>query len=491
MSHTEAAQKVANNLKNFSLNLSKTDIDAALMVASIYGKFLSANYIGILADSEFELKFAEYFSGLLNGKAKQATSDTLHLMTTGYSIGGHTRVVERFLTAGAGDGLAILDRLPEDVLNKIPQHILVFNGIRKPSAAATISEIVAIGLKFNNVILHIHPDDIYGAIAAILLAKSGVNVFMYNHADHLFSFGYAAAKKVFEISKYGWIRGAIRNIDHKQSFVGIPIPILDLKQSDLGKNEAIQVFMAGHYNKFVPWGEYSVPEFINQFYSRNSIQNRVKFTICGPTGKEKYWRALDKNIRQNVDFLGPQPHKKYMELLETSDCYVDSFPQGNGTGFLESVMLGIPSFGLGLMAGYSYAEILKSYTIADLISALSNHIKNRDAIHDRLLTVREKAINEQSINRCVDRLRISMEDNQYIPLPEDFMSMRCMDNFYEQFWVSQGDIYIDFVFRRVFSLNLSTKQKLNLVKCTINAWPYAYKSFFSALSLFLRNKLGF
>ena len=144
MSHTEAAQKVANNLKNFSLNLSKTDIDAALMVASIYGKFLSANYIGILADSEFELKFAEYFSGLLNGKAKQATSDTLHLMTTGYSIGGHTRVVERFLTAGAGDGLAILDRLPEDVLNKIPKHILVFNGIRKPSAAATISEIVAI-----------------------------------------------------------------------------------------------------------------------------------------------------------------------------------------------------------------------------------------------------------------------------------------------------------------------------------------------------------
>jgi hypothetical protein len=84
-----------------------------------------------------------------------------------------------------------------------------------------------------------------------------------------------------------------------------------------------------------------------------------------------------------------------------------------------------------------------------------------------------------------------MEDNQYIPLPEDFMSMRCMDNFYEQFWVSQDDIYIDFVFRRVFSLNLSTKQKLNLVKCTFNAWPYAYKSFFSALSLFLRNKLGF
>ena len=82
-----------------------------------------------------------------------------------------------------------------------------------------------------------------------------------------------------------------------------------------------------------------------------------------------------------------------MELLETSDCYVDSFPQGNGTGFLESVMLGIPSFGLGLMAGYSYAEILKSNTVPDLIAALSSHIKNKNAIDARLQRVREKVIN--------------------------------------------------------------------------------------------------
>ena len=490
MSQIESAQKVANNLKNFSLNLAETDIEAALSVASIYGKFLSANYIGILADSEFELQLGEYFSSLLNDRVKQINSDTLHLMTTGYSIGGHTRVVERFLKAGAGDGLLVLDRLPKDVLNKIPKHILVFNGIRKPCGVATISEIVAIGLKFNNIILHIHPDDIYSAIAAILLAKLGVKVFMYNHADHLFSFGYAAAEKVFEISKYGWIRGATRNIEHKQSFVGIPIPILDLKQNNSGKKEVTQIFMAGHYNKFVPWGEYSVPEFINQFYRGNIVQDRVKFIICGPTGKEKYWRTLEKNIRQNVDFLGPQPHKKYMELLETSDCYVDSFPQGNGTGFLESVMLGIPSFGLGLMAGYSYAEILKSNTVPDLITALSSHIKNKNAIDDRLQRVREKVINEQSINCCVDRLRISMEDNQYIPLPEDLRSMRCMDNFYEQFWPSQGDIYIEFVFRRLFRLKISTKQKIYLLKCTINSWPYAYRSFFSALYLFLRNKLG-
>ncbi len=489
MSHIEAAQRVANNLKNFSLNLAETNIEAALSVAEGYGKFLSTNHIGILADSEFELRFAEYFFHLLNSNVKQGTLGTLHLMTTSYFYGGHTRVVERFIKGGVGDGLAVLDKIPEEVLNQIPNQIIIFNGIRKPSGADTISALLNIGLKFEKIILHIHPEDIYSAITAILLTKLGVKVFMYNHADHLFSFGYAGAEKIFEISKYGWIQGAKRGIEHKQTYVGIPIPPLDLRRKYYGKNTSIQIFMAGNSNKFVPWEEYSVPEFINKFYSDKLMQNRVKFTICGTTGQEKYWGKLDKNIRHNVAFLGLQPLKKYMALLADADCYVDSFPQGNGTGFVESVMLGIPSFGLGLMAGYSYAETLKSQTVSDLIIALTDHINNRDEIDHRLIDVREKIIAHQSISNCTGRLLISMEENKYIPLPEDLMSMKCMDNFYEQFWTFQADIHISFLFRRVFCLKASIKQRINLIKCTIIAWPYAYRSFCNSSIRFFRKLL--
>lgn len=472
MNLIESAKKVANNLKNYSFELAGTDIEAALLVAEKYGKFLWFNHVGILADSEFEIKLAEYFAGLLKGKVIQGVGDTLHLMTAGYASGGHTRVVERFLKGGAGDGLATLDTLPKEVLNQIPKHVKVFNGIRKQTGVATISEILGVGLNFKKVILHIHPDDIFSAIAAILLEKLGVKVFMYNHADHAFSFGYGAAEKIFEISKCGWIQGHKRGIEHKQSFIGIPIPSFDLRQCNTEKNKSIHIFMAGSAAKFTPWGKFSVPEFINQIHKNGLDQAGVKFTICGPNGHEKFWHSLDKNVRQNVEFLGVQQHTEYMRLLSISDCYVDSFPQANGTGFAESVMRGIPSFGLDLMAGYSYADVLRSHSMVDLVNDLANHIENRNALCDSLLEVRGKIIREQSIKSCVDRLLVSMEERQSIPLPNELMSMKCMPDFYERFWESEGVIYIDF---ELLS-KLSAKQKPNLFKCWVDALPYAYNS---------------
>ena len=485
MSLIESAKRVANSLKYFSLELADTDIEAALLVAEGYGRFLSANYIGVLADSEFEFRLAEYFSELLNGRIYQGDGDTLHLMTTAYSSGGHTRVVERFLKGGVGDGLAILDTLPVEVFNQLPKHVKVFNGIRKRSGVATISEILSIGLKFKKVILHIHPDDIYSATAAILLANLGVKVFMYNHADHQFSFGYAAAKKVFEISKYGWIRGTIRGIEHKQTYVGIPIPSFELRKINHQKNKSIQIFMAGNDTKFAPWGKYSVPEFINKFYNDRLARDEVGFTICGPTGQEKYWKKLNKHVRHRVEFLGVLPHKKYMELLSNTDCYIDSFPIGNGTGFVESVMLGIPSFGLGLVTGYSYAEVLKSNSVEDLVYDLSNYLDNSNATKNKLLEVRDKVIHEQSIKSCINRLIISMEEKQAIMLPKDLMSMMCMADFHERFWESRGQINIDFGLLS----KLSKEQKLNLVKCWLNAWPYALSSLCGRLSYKLRSLL--
>lgn len=470
MNIIESAKKVADNLKNYSLELASTDIEAALSVAVGYGKFLFVNHIGILADSDYELKLAEYLTMLLKGGVVQSDGDTLQLMTTGYSLGGHTRVVERFLKGGVGDGLAALNKLPEEVLNQLPKHVRIFNGIRKQSGVATIVEILGVGLKFKKVILHIHPDDIYSAIAAILLAKSGVKVFMYNHADHAFSFGYGAAEKIFEISKCGWIRGPARGIEHKQTFVGIPIPVSDLRQCAHEKNKPLHIFMAGNVDKFIPWGEFSVPEFINKIHKNRLYQSGVKFTICGPNGREKFWRSLDKDVRHNVEFLGKQPHKEYLRHLSDADCYIDSFPQANGTGFAESVMRGIPSFGLDLMAGYSYAEVLRSHSIADLIDALSSHIEDRGVINHSLLEAREKIIHEQSIDSCACRLLFSMEEKQVIPLPKDLMSMACLPDFYEQFWETRGKIDINLG----LLLKLSAVQKINLVNCWAEALPYIH-----------------
>ncbi|MEM4723817.1 MAG: hypothetical protein QXP01_02260, partial [Candidatus Hadarchaeum sp.] len=376
-----AALRTAECIRVCSLELAKSELESALVLAKCYGEFLRYNYIGVLADIAFEEQFVQRFSFLADGLTNNTEFDTLHLMTTAYVYGGHTRAVERFLSGGLGDGLATLDKLPKQVSDKIPCNVQIYDGLRQQSGVATIKKILEIASRFKFVILHIHPEDIYSAIAAGLLAKLGVKVYLYNHADHGFSFGYFAAEKVLEISKYGWVRGAKRGIEHKQTFVGIPIPIWERKQErSIDGVPTIRGLFAGSAGKFFPWSSFSAPEFLNQWFHSSDNSKKVEFIICGPTGREGYWRILDSIAADKVVFLGAVPHVEYVNLLSTCDFYVDSFPQGNGTGFVEAVMLGIPSFGMDLLAGSSPADVLRSSSVPELIDRLNWFIADKKAV---------------------------------------------------------------------------------------------------------------
>ncbi|ANE55258.1 hypothetical protein AYM39_08765 [Methylomonas sp. DH-1] len=334
-----------------------------------------------------------------------------------------------------------------------------------------------IGLKFKSVILHIHPDDILSTIAGILLAKLDVKLFMYNHADHMFSFGYGAAERIFEISKYGWMLGEMREIKHKQSYVGIPAPEINIINNSHKNNKKVHIFMAGNSNKFKPWGSYSVPDFINQVYENDFLRDKVKFSLCGPTGREYYWKELKAENLDNVEFLGLQHHKKFIELLSESDCYIDSFPQGNGTAFVESIMLNIPSFGLNLLAGSSYADLLRSNSTSEIINSLVDYINNKDLIKNNLINVRKNIITEQSIENCSNRLTLSMKKETFL-IPDYLASMNYVPFFHERLWKDSGRIIIDYDLLSKLSLS----NKLKLIKCWSNISYCNYNSLLTYLA---------
>lgn len=463
-----SAKKVAENLRNYAVALADSDMEAALTVAECYGQYCKLNHIGIYADIELEKYFAKRLSYLSNSLVKQAKFETLHLMTTPLVDGGHTRVVERLLVGGLGDGLAVLDKLPERVLSVIPRTSIKHDCLRQYSGTATIKKIIEIAIQYNCVILHIHQDDIYCAVSAVLLAKMGVRVFFYNHSDYCFSFGYSAAEKIFEIGKFGWEKGALRGVQYKQSFVGIPIPIVNVREKVAGYRKPIRGLLAGSAWKFWPWGIYSVPEFLNKLFQRSEKFTGVTLYICGPTGHEKFWRKLSQEARGHVVFFGALPQADYRKILSSVDFYLDSFPIPNGTGFVEPVMLGIPSFGLNIISGYSYADVLKSDSTSDLISELQSFIYNRDDFYRKTLDVREQVINQQSVAACVERIVTVMNGNPNIPIPSGFNCMRYDSDFFEKNWESKKRIYIDL---RMLA-KISLVQKLGLVKLWRDEWPY-------------------
>ncbi|PZN71789.1 MAG: hypothetical protein DM484_25475 [Candidatus Methylumidiphilus alinenensis] len=465
----QATKETAKNIRKYAMELVDSDIESALIVANFYGDYLKNNSIGIFSDIDFEEYFAQRLLYITKGKVQNKRFETLHLMTTALTYGGHTRVVERFLNNGLGDGLASLDKLPEKVATAIPRNILKHERIRQQSGIATINSILEIGLHYEYVILHIHPEDIYSTVAAILLAKLDVRVLFYNHSDHTFSFGYSAAEKILEISKYGWIRGTIRRIVHKQTYVGIPIPVFNFNINKNNDRKFVIGVMAGYTRKFLPWGEYSVTTFLNQLFKDGETFSDMNIIICGPTGKERFWQRLDKSARDHVKFLGSIPHADYLKLISSADFYVDSFPVGNGTGFVESVMLGLPSFGLDLSTGYSYADILRSPSVADLIDALRCFRVNNAAVRRNTLEVRQRVINEQSVAVCIERIRSAMKGEPGIPLPPYLQSMNCIEDFWEKNWESNKIIHAPL---RMLP-NLPMYHIIKLLRCWTDTWPYS------------------
>lgn len=470
------AQKVAKSIREYALSIVRYDPEDALLVAKGYGSFLWANHVGILSDVEFENKISENFTYLLNGRKCSGEFDTLHLMTNAHTSGGHTGVVIRLLAHSVGDGLAVIDDLPQLVINRLPDNLTKFSMIRKSSGVGTISEIIKIGCNYKTLILHIHPDDIYSSIAAILLNKLGVNVCLYNHADHAFSFGYSAAQKVFEISKYGWMKGLDRGIGGKQSFVGVPIDLCKVSEPNNSKR-LNSIFMAGSADKFIPWNDYSVPKFINRIFKEKVYGDNLAITICGPNGNEKFWKELDKNVKNKVFFTGRVVYKEYLERLSNSDCYIDSFPMANGTSFAESVMFGIPSFGLSLYSGYSCSDILRSPSLDDLVEVIGNYSSIMSDFYHSVLDVREQLILEQSPEICAARLRSSIVDDLQIPLLDSLSSMICIENFIESHWESKAKITIPLS----MLLKIKINHKLEMIKILFGCYPFASTNLTSVL----------
>jgi hypothetical protein len=474
------AQKVAKNIREYAISLLESDPEDALFVAKGYGSFLWANHIGILSDIEFEDIFSDNFTYLIKEKKTSKEFEVLHLMTSAFTSGGHTGVVVKLLVNSDRDGLAVIDDLPQLVVNRLPNKIVKFSNFRRRSGVETISEIIEIGSRYKTLVLHIHPDDIYSAIAANLLNKLGVNVFLYNHADHAFSFGFSAVQKVFEISKYGWQMGSRRKITGRQSFVGIPIDLTKItKKTNIKQINSI--FLAGSADKFIPWNEFSVPTLINKVFEEKICNKHLSVTICGPNGSESFWKEIDSSVRDNISFTGRIDYSQYLEKLSNCDCYIDSFPIANGTTFPEAVMLGIPSFGLSMYAGYSCADILRSPSLEHLLEVLEMYNSNMSQYYSRVLEVREQIILEQSPEVCALRMRGVIAGGLQIPLLDSLSSMFCIENFIESHWESKGKINIPLSLLR----NIKVGHKLDILRIILAGYSFISTDFSA-----VRNKLS-
>lgn len=348
-------------------------IEKSLSKARFLGELLWKNSTGCHQLNELEQSLltkiqSELSSELSSYASPQKTQGYLHVLSKAYDTGGHTRVVERLISSLAlqESAVFITESCQEKSLVKLSKAQLGCQVIDKQlKGKAKLIALFQAFSKAQTLILHIHPCDIESVMAAGLAQRlSGTQVLLYNHADHVFTYGYSVADHVLELSYFGWSMREQRGILGKASFAGIPLNIHAAPQLDEARARSGYIASAGSAYKFKPGMNYSFPAFAASLLKKT----KTKLAIVGARAKRDWWwwKVKSQNADQ-LQIIGKMEHQEYLRFLNNADAYIDSFPLTGGTSFSEILCLGIPCFGVLTGAhGYTPADLIKSPNLAQL-----------------------------------------------------------------------------------------------------------------------------
>ncbi len=269
---------------------------------------------------------------------------TLHIMTRAYSTGGHTKLVEQWISNldfKSNNSVVFIEHKSEhpptlvDIINKNGN---VFT-LKRASLINKAKELAKLASKFEKVVLHIHPFEIVPNLAFGNRKFPRPIVFM-NHADHSFSCGYSVSNMLLDLSSEGVdfsqnVRGIKNN--HKLS-----IPVESINNS-LTKEKAREHLCIDNNKKIIlsigTSYKYGVGKELKEFHGFAKelvkLKDNTEFLIIGPSSDEYEWNQLSLDSNGKIKPLGIVNRDKLKYYICACDLYIESFPFASYTAFLE------------------------------------------------------------------------------------------------------------------------------------------------------------
>ena len=357
--------------------LAAEDLDSCVHRARVLGELLWKNCVGQYALPELELALLQRFQHQFTAPGiseKKATY--LHVLTQAYTSAGHTRVVEHLLESAALQDSAVLitEKAPPATWAKLSTATHPCICVPRISdRQKKIQHLLDLFSQYKTLVLHIHPYDIDAVLAAGLARQfCGTSIYMYNHADHVFSYGHGMADVVLELSCFGWELSKLRGTHEKCVFAGIPLKLPQVTATYTNSNQG-HITSAGSAYKYKPGGDYDFPGFAVRLQKRTGR----RLMLIGPNLRTNWWwwkPALQ--MGKQAIFHKRMAYQDYLLCMQQASVYVDSFPLTGGTAFPEMAIKGLPSFGILTGAhGYSPADLFKSASQEALLDDLSNYLQ--------------------------------------------------------------------------------------------------------------------
>ena len=279
----------------------------------------------------------------------------LHVLTTAYQVGGHTRLAWRWIERDDGrvHSVALTRQAYEPLPTYLPEVVRARRGrIHRIDKAAggllgRAAALQAVAARADLVVMHTHPFDVVPPIALAGLDRDGRRppTILLNHADHLFWIGLSIADLVLHLRASGArLSSARRALPPKRSGI-LPVPLspapsaLDRESSrralGLSNTDVLALSVASGYKFSSARGDGLLP-LLEQALGRRVA---LRVLAVGPGGRTD-WREASTRTSRRLGSMGIRDDIPAM--YGSADIYLDSFPFSSLTSMLEAGQHGLP-----------------------------------------------------------------------------------------------------------------------------------------------------
>ena len=309
----------------------------------------------------------------------------LHVMTTSYKTGGHTRVVDQWIAnkpEGQHHDVIILNQLEGHLPEYLVDTIKMAGGtltlaVPSDDKIADALKLRKLACKYEKVILHHHMEDATPTLAF------GTETFKrpvitFDHAEHMFWLG-ASVTDVSAVLSPDTIPFSMERRGVQALFLPIPTKVHPLHPKteararlNIAQGKKVLLSIGGDF-RFKPSKEYNFIRFCEELFK---TVPHLMVVIVGVTPTNKYWQNLKNRHGDNLLLTGLVKDKNlYYDYIAAADVYVESLPIGGETTSLEVAVTNTPTLVLekpmrrsSAWAGYPATDIadLTEKTVAYL-----------------------------------------------------------------------------------------------------------------------------
>jgi glycosyltransferase involved in cell wall biosynthesis len=342
------------------------DLEGVLRSATVAANFAWRAPIGMLNDPELERLVVGAAGGGTRLDPDRSTGRVLHVLSEAYEIGGHSRLVWRWIARDPRRSDVALTNQDSPVPEPLRAAVTASGGrlldLRSavPTLTGRAQALRALMDSADIVVHHVHPYDAV-ALAAAALPGERPPVVVENHADFNFWLGLGCADVVSDFLDRGrqWSQH-LRGIASERLGL-LPLPVDEVparataaavrRTLRLGPDDVVALSVSILAKTAPVWGR----GFAALLERVLETHPRLKVVLAGPPPVGS-WGPLVQRFPGRL--VMPGPVSDPYSLYAAADIYLESYPVPSGTSVLEAAMAGLPVLTLqDLTARHGHARL--------------------------------------------------------------------------------------------------------------------------------------